>query len=139
MTTLADICEETGVEIIDIRHSRSRRPGQTCAERTLQKLLDKHGAGHMRYVLSTIVETTNNKLELVAPVIHAISDIVLDYPEWADQASLWLETFDRLDIALMRKHLKDRRRGNQRQRIYDAILNELEAVFAPIKQKDFFT
>lgn len=133
---LAKICNSLEIRVIPTTKRRS--PGETCAEQTMERILAEHGAGHLVFVLRTIVETDNNKMELVAPVIYAISDIVADYREWADQVTPWFESFDKMGIPALRSALKRRKRGRQRQRLYDAFLDRLEPVFRPIKQERLF-
>ena len=79
--TLADICAELEVDIIDASES-ARRPGQTCAGKILQKVLTDEGEAHLRSVLITIMESENNKRMLVRAVILAISDVLRTYPSW---------------------------------------------------------
>jgi hypothetical protein len=96
--TLADLCDELGIEVVSVSES-ARRPGQTCAKETLQKILTKHGEGHLRSVLITIMETTNNRRMLVRPVILAVSDVLRSYPHWFGDK--WLKQFDRIELALL--------------------------------------
>lgn len=106
MPSTADaICAEIGIRIIPI----NVRPSvlgelETCAVRTIEKMVERHGAGHARFVLRTIAETTNNRRELVAPTIEAVSDVALAHPEWTERG--WLEAFDALDLAGLRSLIR---------------------------------
>lgn len=106
MPSTADaICAEIGIRIIPI----NVRPSvlgelETCAVRTIEKMVERHGEGHARFVLRTIAETTNNRRELVAPTIEAVSDVALAHPEWTERG--WLEAFDALDLAGLRSLIR---------------------------------
>jgi hypothetical protein len=127
-TALADICHELEIEIVDIRQSRSRRPGQTCAERTLLKILGDEGSAHLRSVLMSIMETENNKLMLVAPVIWAISDVLRGHPDWLGDT--WFKALDKIDLAELYINAKKSREAvAPRQAIATMIIERLRPLF----------
>ena len=86
--TLADILGEMDIKIVGLQ--RYRGPMETMAVGSLERILRQHGYAHLKMVLMSIVETRNNKRELVAPVIWAISDLIRAHPAWADRATEWL-------------------------------------------------
>ena len=103
----AELCDEIGITIVPINVRRSiLGEAETCAERTIAKMIERHGAGHARFVLRTIVETVNNRRELVAPTIEAVSDVALAHPEWTDRAGDWLDAFDALDLPALRSRAR---------------------------------
>ena len=106
--TLAEICAEFGVEIVDVSES-ARKPGQTCARKILQKVLADEGEAHLRSVLITIMETENNKRMLVRPVILAVSDVLRTYPNWFGDT--WLRLFDGIELAGLYELAKRDREG----------------------------
>jgi hypothetical protein len=61
----ASILADLEIEAVDI-HVR-RGPGKICATRTTERLLIDHGTGHLILMLRTIMESENNRMELVAP------------------------------------------------------------------------
>jgi hypothetical protein len=127
-TALAELCTDLGIEIVDIRQSRSRRPGQTCAERTLLKILADEGYAHLRSVLMSIMETENNKLMLVAPVIWAISDVLRGHPTWFGDA--WLTALDKIDLAELYGNAKKSREAvSPRHAIATMIIERLRPLF----------
>lgn len=129
MTTLADICQEVGVEIIDTRQQRQRRPGQTCAYGTLMEILRDEGSAHLRSVLITIMESDNNKMALVRPILLAVSDVLRAHPTWF--GSDWLGHFDNLDLTVCYQVAKqDREAIAPRHRIVGMILEKLRPHFA---------
>jgi len=102
--TAAGICAEIGIKIVLPGRRSATGDLETCAERTIEKLIERHGAGHARLVLRTIAETTNNRMELVAPTIEAVSAVALAHPEWTERG--WLEAFDCLDLAALRSRAR---------------------------------
>lgn len=55
------------------------------------------GSAHLRSVLMTIMESENNRMALVRPVMLAVSDVLRGHPDW--YGSKWFETFDRVDLS----------------------------------------
>lgn len=102
-TPAADICAALGITIVPNSVRRSTLGElECCCERTIDRMISRHGEGHVIFVLKTITETVNNKRELVAPTIEAVSDIALGHPDWAERASEWLDAFDALDLPALR-------------------------------------
>lgn len=98
MTALLDtICQELGVTIMAPRQQRQRGPGDTCAQGTLEEILRDEGSAHLRSVLITIMESENNRMALVRPILLAISDVLRAHPTWF--GGEWLEQFDKMDLA----------------------------------------
>jgi hypothetical protein len=110
---LASICAELGVKVVPNERSRTRRAGETCATKTLDKIFSSHGAGHTTLLLKTFVETENNGRELVGPLMYAVSDIIEDYPEWTETTK-WFDAFDTADLAKIWARAKSIRRVPRR-------------------------
>lgn len=128
-TMLAEICAELEIEVVDNRQSRSRRPGQTCAQGTIVKILQDEGSAHLRCVLMSIMETTNNKMMLVAPVIWAVSDVLRGHPDWFGDK--WLQEFDAVDLAELHANAKQSREAvAPRQAIATMLIERLRPLFA---------
>lgn len=105
--TARDLCADLDIEIVPTNVRRSTLGlRQCCAERTIDRLIRTHGYGHVRFVLLTLSQTTNNARELVAPTIEAVSDVALAHPRWVNRASDWLDAFDGLDLAALRGRAK---------------------------------
>ncbi|MDI4231433.1 hypothetical protein OZ411_01220 [Bradyrhizobium sp. Arg237L] len=107
---LTQICADLGIQIIPT--TKRRGVGETCAVRTMERILAEYGPAHLTIVLRSIVETENNGLELVAPTMWAISDIVLAHPTWTATTD-WLDAMDRADLSDMRARAKANRRAAQ--------------------------
>lgn len=83
---------------------------ETSAISIVQKMVERHGEGHARLVLVTILETTpENANELSAACIEAISQIALAHPEWTARG--WLEAFDAIDLPRMRQRARRNRKA----------------------------
>ena len=128
---LGNILSDLEIEPVDTRVRRA--PGQTCATATMDRLLADHGEGHLYLTLRTIMESENNRMELVAPTILAVSDIILAHPTWPNTG--WLEAFDAIDLAELRRRAKANRRAAQpRQAMATLLFQHLSQTFAPEPQ-----
>ena len=105
---LAAILES--LEIRVVHRNAYREPMDTHAADTMQRLLDRYGEGHLVMVLRSIAETVNNKRELVAPTLWAISDTIKAHPEWASSTE-FLDAVDAIDLGGVRQIAKENRRG----------------------------
>jgi hypothetical protein len=117
---LANICTELGISIVPV--TKQRGPMETYAVNTLARIASEHGEGHLRSVLLTIVETANNQRQLVAPVIWAVSDILLAHPSWF--GGELLDAMDAVDLADMHELAKANRRAAQPRQAMATMLFE---------------
>ena len=101
---LTSLLDELEIKAIPLQSYRG--PGATMATACLESILQQHGYGHTKLVLTSIAETRSNARELVAPVIWAISDLVVAHPEWAERVSDWFAAFDKVDIRVLRAFAK---------------------------------
>lgn len=91
------ICAEFDIEIIPA--NEIPKPGQTRAVNTLARILEKHGEGHLRLVLSTLAETKNNQGLINEYSAWATSDLVLACSKWIEEdASDWFRAWDRIPL-----------------------------------------
>lgn len=104
---LADLLAELEIKAISIQ--RYRGPMETMAVETMEHILERYGYAHLKMVLMSIVETANNKRELVAPTIWAVSDLVRAHPGWSGRVSDWLAAFDKVDLGQLRAFAKRNR------------------------------
>lgn len=87
------ICDEFGITIVD-KH-RYPEPGETRAVATIDRIWRRYGEGHIRLVLSTLVETANNKILLDEVGLWMASDMVRKCRDLIEQrAGEWLEVWD---------------------------------------------
>lgn len=104
---LAAILSEMEIKVIPVE--RYRGPMETMAVETMERILGRYGYAHLKFVLMSIVETPNNKRELVAPTIWAVSDLVRAHPNWTKRVSDWFAAFDKVDLGQLRAFAKPNR------------------------------
>lgn len=98
----------------------------------MRRLVAKYGEGHLLFVLRAICWSRNNTAELWSETILAVSDIVLDFPEWAEaRAGEFMEAFDRIDLSKIRREALTGRRFSKRCRIYILLVMALRALLEP--------
>jgi hypothetical protein len=86
---------------------------------------------HVTFVLKTITETGNNGAAIIKDVVDAISDIVLLHPRWPELGSQWLEAFDKIDLAEVRKTAKASRLRPLKPAIAAILCLKLEEILGP--------
>jgi hypothetical protein len=60
--------------------------------------------------LRTFVETENrNRARIDAFSLHAISDILIAYPEWADSGLRWFEVLDSVNLGAIQRRARANR------------------------------
>ncbi|MBN9673471.1 hypothetical protein [Roseibium aggregatum] len=98
------VAAEFGIHFVN---SAKRADGrhQSKARSTCRGLLKKHGAGHLRLVLG-MINTAHNRGNWSAPVITAVSWLVLNKPDWVERGD-FLDLFDRLDLATLMARAKE--------------------------------
>jgi len=95
---LASICESIDPPVRIIEPHVTRTPGTTKCGRVLDRILERHGEEHVTLLLRTIMESENNRMALVEPILWAVSDVMLANPKWPAKGLEWLEAFDTLDL-----------------------------------------
>lgn len=132
---LAKICAGLDIRVVPNERSRTRSQGETCAEKAMERILKRHGEGHLTIVLKSIVETENNGRQLVAPVMYAVSDIILAYPQWT-ATTAWLDALDRTDLAEMWSRAKaNRRAAKPRPAMATMLFQHLSELLEPEMQR----
>lgn len=97
MTNAEALLAEYGIDIV--APNVSPRPGQTRAPKTVQRIMRRHGEGHLRLVLSTLAETANNKACLDEYSLWMASDMIRARPDLAEgRASDWLDLWDAIPL-----------------------------------------
>ncbi|MCV0427171.1 MAG: hypothetical protein K5905_17050 [Roseibium sp.] len=98
------IAAEFGVHFVN-HTKRTDGRHQSKARKTCQTLLKKHGADHLRLVLG-LINTPQNRGNWSAPVVTAVSWVVLKRPEWVARQD-FVAQFDRLDLQALFVSAKD--------------------------------
>jgi hypothetical protein len=75
-----------------------RTPATTKCGEVLDYLIERRGEGHVIMLLRTLMESENNRMALVEPVIRAVSNVMLARPDWPNKGLEWLEAFDKIDL-----------------------------------------
>jgi len=106
-------------------------------ERTLLKILGDEGSAHLRSVLMTIMQTDNNKLMLVAPVIWAVSDVLRGHPSWFGDA--WFKEIDKIDLGELHANAKKSREAvAPRHAIATMLIERLRPLFTDHRRRGFY-
>lgn len=118
MTDLAVVealCAEFSIEII----AAHRYPviGQTRAVKTMIRILRRFGEDHLRWVLRTLTETSNNKCLLDEQGLWAASDLVRAYwPEIQADPEAWFQVWDQIPVGRRQWEVQQRLSGYVNQR-----------------------
>lgn len=133
MSKIDILCRSARVEIIPTKQRRRAR--QTHARRVLRRLAGRHGDGHVRQVLTYIVDSTNNAGSLWSEVILAVSDIVLLKPEWSERRALDLmNAFDRINLGQLREEARSLPVSSKRVVLAVMIAERLRTILDPEPQ-----
>jgi len=90
------LCDEFGIRVID--KSRYPEPGETRAVGTLSKIISRHGMEHARLVMTTLVDSENNKRALEAAAFGATSDLIRAKPDWMEDTDRWYKAWDHCPV-----------------------------------------
>ena len=131
-TRVQALCDEFGIEIIPAH----RYPvlGQTRATRTMERIMRRRGEDHLRWVLQTLAETSNNKALVDETGLWAASDLVLAYwEELQADPETWFQAWDEAPVGQRQWEIQRRLSGivNQRAALAGAINKHLYARFNP--------
>ncbi len=120
------MCEEFGIRIVP-KHQYPA-PGETRAVATIDRIWRKHGEEHLRLVLTTLVETSNNKALIDETGLWAASDLVRAY--WDDlqvDPEAWFEVWDSVPVGKRQWEIQQRLSDivNQRAALAGAVNRHL--------------
>ena len=125
--------ESLEIEYIPSSEARRRGPRSTCCGLFVERLIRKHGLPHITIVLRTIVESEGNEGELIADVIGAISDLVRTHPRWVNLGLAFIEAFDQISLAQVRRTAKATGVQPLRDAIMTLLCVELERLLGASK------
>ncbi|KQT60360.1 hypothetical protein ASG54_09395 [Aureimonas sp. Leaf460] len=80
-----------------------RRPGETHARGTMEKILKEEGEAHLLLTLRCIRESAPNAEALSSETIAAVSDVLAQRPDWHERTDELLAIFDRIDLEALRE------------------------------------
>lgn len=131
MRNALQLFESLEITYIPSREAGRRVPRTTCCGLFVERLIRKHGLPHITIVLRTIVESEGNEGELIADVIGAISDLVRTHPRWVNLGLAFIEAFDAISLAQVRKTAKATGVQPLRDAIMTLVCVELEKILGP--------
>ena len=128
---LDSLMDQLGVKLVPTYRRRAR--GQSHARGTMKALRDAHGEGHLIFVVRTIKQSAGNIDELWSETIGAVSDIVIQRPDLAEQrARDFMEAFDQIDLSALRGRALALRPWPVRGTLRTLILSEVESLLMPV-------
>jgi hypothetical protein len=134
MSDVASISAEFGITVVPPARRRTGGTAlETCAASTLQRLLSDWGESHLREVLLSISESAGNDRSLVAPVIWAVSDLLLAHPNWF--GGDWLDALDKIDLSALYEDVKANRKAVQPRAAIAALLFERMKDRLPVSRR----
>ncbi|MCT4654254.1 MAG: hypothetical protein N4A65_00430 [Cohaesibacter sp.] len=124
------ICDEVGLKVWPAARWQPRTLRTTKARRSLWQIRNRYGAGHLRHVLIAICQTTDNTDMRVipAPVLNAVSDVLLAHPEWGNQL---VEAMDKIKLSDLYQEACDLRMGKPRDNLRVLLAREVKEVLEP--------
>jgi hypothetical protein len=123
-----------GIKLVPVY--RRRAAAQSHARGTMWELLNQYGAGHLIFVLRCIKQTRNNRDELWSETIGAVSDVLIQRPDWAmERAGDVLDAFDAIPLGVLRGKAVARRPWPVRATLRTLIYQCLEAILDEPEQR----
>ncbi|PSJ60765.1 hypothetical protein [Pseudaminobacter soli (ex Li et al. 2025)] len=123
-----------GIRLVPIY--RRREAAQSHARGTMHEIRNEYGDGHLIFVLRCIKQTKNNRDELWSETIGAISDILIQRPDWAlERAGDVLEAFDQIPLGVLRGEAVARRPWPVRASLRMLIYKSLESILDEPEQR----
>lgn len=108
MTPVHQICAEFGITIVD--GHRYPELGETRAVATLERILRRYGEGHLRLVMTTLAETSNNKVLLDEVGLWMASDMIRACAEIVERRTDdWLRAWDEMPVGQLQFVCQDLR------------------------------
>ncbi|MDR2311667.1 MAG: hypothetical protein LBE54_11845 [Brucellaceae bacterium] len=123
---LDTLLDGLGIKLVPIY--RRRAAAQSHARGTMHEIRNSYGDGHLIFVLRCIRQTNNNRDELWSETIGAISDVLIQRPDWAERAGEVLDAFDRVPLGILRGEAVARRPWPVRPTLRTLIYKHLEVI-----------
>ena len=131
---LDTLLDGLGIKLVPIY--RRRAAAQSHARGTMHEIRNQYGDGHLIFVLRCIRQTRNNRDELWSETIGAISDILIQRPDWAmERAGDVLEAFDHIPLGVLRGEAVARRPWPVRASLRMLVYKRLETILDEPEQR----
>ena len=98
--------DDLEIRYIPPNQQRQRGPMETNCLGIVARMIRKFGLPHTTITLRTIVESKGNESALIADIADGVSDLILAHPRWANLGLPFIEAFDQIDLAEVRKAAK---------------------------------
>lgn len=127
------ICDEVGLKVWPAVRRQPRDKKTTKARRSLWDIRRRYGAGHLRHVLISICQTRANEgLRIVqAPVLNAVSDVLLAHPEWGND---FVAVLDGIALQDLYDEAVELGMAGPRENMRVLLAKEIRAVLEPQSQ-----
>ncbi len=123
-----------GIKLVPIY--RRRAAAQSHARGTMHEIRNQYGDGHLIFVLRCIRESRNNRDELWSETIGAVSDILIQRPDWAlERAGDVLDAFDHIKLGPLRGEAVARCPWPVRASLRILIYKQLETILDQPEQR----
>ena len=131
---LDTLLDGLGIKLVPVY--RRRAAAQSHARGTMHEIRNQYGDGHLVFVLRCIRQTRNNRDELWSETIGAISDILVQRQDWADdRAGELLDAFDDIPLGPLRGEAVARRPWPVRATLRTLIYKQLETILDEPEQR----
>lgn len=122
-----------GIKLVPVY--RRRAAAQSHARGTMHEIRNTYGDGHLVFTLRCIRQTRNNRDELWSETIGAISDILVQRPDWSERAAEVLDAFDHIPLGVLRGEAVARRPWPVRASLRMLIYKSLETLLDEPEQR----
>lgn len=134
---LDSLLDGLGIKLVPVY--RRRLAAQSHARGTLHEIRNQHGDGHLIMTLRCIRQTKGNRDELWSETIGAVSDILIQRPDWAhERPSDLLDAFDAIDLRAVRRAAVLRRPWPVRATLRAYLFQHLEERMNRVGDRDLF-
>lgn len=117
-----------GIKLVPVY--RRRAAAQSHARGTMHEVRNQYGDGHLIFTLRCIKQTNGNRDELWSETIGAMSDVLIQRPDWAERASELFSALDTIPLQELRRRAVNRRpwpvRATLRSYLYIALEYRLD-------------
>jgi len=125
---LDSLLDGLGIKLVPVY--RRRAAAQSHARGTMWECLNAYGEGHLIFTLRCIRQTKPNRDALWSETIGAMSDVLIQRPDWQERASELFAALDTINLNEMRRRAVNRRpwpvRATLRAYLYIALEYRLD-------------
>jgi hypothetical protein len=131
MSAALKLFADLGITYVPPNQQRRRGPMETSCIGIVDRMIRKFGPPHATITLRTIVESKGNESALIADIVDGVSDLILAHPRWPNLGLRFIEAFDQINLAEIRKTAKAANVQPLRVAVATLIAVELEKFLGP--------